>query len=194
MDNKEYELIIDIIDEILGERRQHNDYRCQVAYDCPVCSYEIKGLDEGDRKGNLEINYKSNVYKCWSCAETHDTHGSLYKLIKKYGTPKQLKKYQLLKPDIIEDYKQRPQKIIKLPKEFIPFNSVSQGLKLTHYYKQAYNYLKKRNISDGMIDKFNIGFCYTGIYQNRIIIPSYDKDGSLNYFIARSYLNKTKFK
>lgn len=194
MDNKEYEPIIEIIDEIFGDRRKFNDYRCQIAYDCPVCSFEIKGLEEGDGKGNLEINYKSGVFKCWSCAETNNTHGSLNKLIKKYGTPRQLKKYNLLRPEEFQDFKNKPFKVVKLPKEFISFNNVSQGLKLTHHYKQAYNYLKKRNISDDMINKFNIGFCFNGTYQNRIIIPSYDKEGNLNYFIARSYLGNTKIK
>jgi DNA primase len=32
------------------------------------------------------------------------------------------------------------------------------------------------------------------LYENRIIIPSYDINGDLNYFIARSYLSKTKMK
>ncbi len=36
--------------------------------------------------------------------------------------------------------------------------------------------------------KFNIGYCDDGKYKNRVIIPSYDKDGKLNYFIARSFI------
>jgi hypothetical protein len=32
------------------------------------------------------------------------------------------------------------------------------------------------------------------LYENRIIIPSYDTELTLNYFIARSYLSKTKLK
>lgn len=45
-----------------------------------------------------------------------------------------------------------------------------------------------------MLQIYNIGFCYTGLYENRIIIPSYDENNRLNYFIARSYLVKTKRK
>ncbi len=190
----QYQPIIEILEDILGEYRSHNDYRQQMSFDCPVCSYEIKGLDEGDGKGNLEVNYKYSVYKCWVCCETHETHGSIYKLIKKFGTPKQLKKYQLLKPDEIEDFRNKTYKKIKLPKEFISFKDVSSGLKLTHHYRQAIGYIKKRNITDEMINKYNIGFCYMGHYENRIIIPSYDEEENLNYFIARSYLSKTKMK
>ncbi len=181
----DYSAVVDILEDILGEHRLHNDYKGQISFDCPVCSHDIKGLDEGDGKGNLEINYKRGVFKCWVCAETHDTYGSLYKL---------LKKYLLLKP---EDDGEQPKRTfiqVRLPKEFVPFKDASLGLKMTPHYKQAFNYLQKRNITDLMIQMYNIGFCYTGHYEHRIIIPSYDSENRLNYFIARSYLNNTKMK
>lgn len=190
----DYSAVVDILEDILGEYRLHNDYKGQISFDCPVCSHEIKGLDEGDGKGNLEINYKRNVFKCWVCAETHDTHGSLYKLIKKYGNNKQLKKYVLLKPEDDGDQPKRNFVQVRLPKEFIPFKDASIGLKMTPHYKQAFNYIQKRNITDLMIQMYNIGFCYSGHYEHRIIIPSYDSENRLNYFVARSYLNNTKMK
>ena len=190
----DYTPVFEILEDIFGDYKNHNDYKCQVSFDCPVCSYDIKGLDHGDGKGNLEINYKYGVYKCWSCAESHDTHGSIYKLIKKYGTPKHLKNYELLRPEDTEEGVKRTYKKVRLPKEFISFKNISLGLKLTPYYKQAYNYIRSRNITDDMLNKYNIGFCYQGPYENRIIIPSYDENQELNYFIARSYLTRTKMK
>jgi DNA primase len=195
VDNEaDYSPVIDILEDILGEPKMHNDYRCQMSFDCPTCSYDIKGLDHGDGKGNLEVNYKYNVYKCWVCAESNETHGSIHKLIKKFGTPKQLKKYILLRPEEDEEGNKRVYKPVKLPREFVPFKDASFGLKLTPQYKQAFNYIKKRNISELMLQIYNIGFCTSGIYENRIIIPSYDKNKNVNYFIARSYLNYTKMK
>ena len=196
MVNKEvdYSPVIEILEDILGDSNMHNDYKGQMSFDCPVCSYDIKGLDHGDGKGNLEVNYKYNVFKCWVCAESHETHGSIFKLVKKFGNPKQLKNYLLLKPDEGEDFSKRVYKTVKLPQDFIPFKEASEGLKMTPYYKQAYNYIKSRNITDLMVQMYNIGFCYRGIYENRIIIPSYDCERRINYFIARSYLNRTKMK
>lgn len=196
MDTQEidYTPVFEILEDIFGDYKNHNDYRCQVSFDCPVCSYDIKGLERGDGKGNLEVNYKYGVFKCWVCAETHETHGSIFKLIKKYGTPKQLKKYELLRPDDTEDSTKRVYKQVRLPKEFIAFKDASMGLKLTPQYKQALAYIKKRNITDLMLQIYNIGFCYNGLYENRIIIPSYDEEKRLNYFVARSYLSKTKLK
>ncbi len=190
----DYSPVIEILEDILGDYNMHNDYKGQMSFDCPVCSYDIKGLEHGDGKGNLEVNYKYNVFKCWVCAESHETHGSIFKLVKKFGNPKQLKNYLLLKPDEGEDFSKRVYKTVKLPQDFIPFKEASEGLKMTPYYKQAYNYIKSRNITDLMVQMYNIGFCYRGIYENRIIIPSYDCERRINYFIARSYLNRTKMK
>jgi DNA primase len=189
----DYGLIIEIIEDFLGNYKNHNEIKGQISFDCPVCSYEIKGLDHGDGKGNLEVNYKLNVFKCWSCSETHNTHGSLYKLIKLYGNPRLLKKYQILVPEH-ENFQKAIYKTISLPKEFIPFTNIHPAYKLTPHYKQAKAYLNKRNITDEIIKKFNIGYCYNGDYSCRIIIPSYDEDDFVNYFVARSYLIKSKLK
>jgi DNA primase len=40
------------------------------------------------------------------------------------------------------------------------------------------------------IVKYNVGFCNDGKYGQRVIIPSYDEFGALNYFIARDYTNQ----
>jgi len=191
--NPEYQPIIEILEDIFGDAHTHNDYKGQISFDCPVCSHEIKGLDDGDGKGNLEINYKRFVFKCWSCSETNNTHGSIYKLIKKYGNARHLKRYELLKPEEF-DVTIKPKKDVIIPKEFVPLNNVSDGFKLTHHYKRAMLYLKKRNITDNLIRKYNIGFAYDGHYANRIIIPSYNEYRKLNYFVARSYLLDVKLK
>lgn len=186
-------MVIDILEEILGRHCNHNDAKGQISFDCPVCSHEIKSLDHGDGKGNLEVNYKLNVYKCWSCGDTHNTHGTIYTLIKKYGNNKLLKKYFLFRPDT-ETHQNRIYNKVKLPKEFIPLKNIHRAYKLTIHYKQAINYIKKRNITEEQISKYNIGYCYEGEYANRIIIPSYDEDDEVNYFIARSFLPYTKLK
>ena len=148
MNMDENEVLVDMLRDLFGKEKHYYASKGQISFNCPYC-------DDGKNKGNLEINYKYGVYKCWVCAETHDTHGSIYKLIKKYGTPKLLKKYLLLKPEDDESLGKRVYKKVRLPKEFIPFKNASMGLKLTPYYKQAYNYIKSRNITDEMCDKFN---------------------------------------
>jgi DNA primase len=45
-----------------------------------------------------------------------------------------------------------------------------------------------------MIEKYGIGFCDKGNHVGRIVVPSYDINGELNYYVARSWDSHTKFK
>ena len=42
--------------------------------------------------------------------------------------------------------------------------------------------------------KYNIGYCEEGLYSGRVIIPSYNEEGELNYFVARSFYEDEKMK
>ena len=61
-------------------------------------------------------------------------------------------------------------------------------------YRRAAVYLNKRGITWGDIIKYQIGFCKSGDYKGRIIIPSYDEDNKLNFFSARSYYEDSYLK
>lgn len=187
---KEDSLLIDLVETIFGEPKSINEYSGQISVDCPVCSYEIKGLSKTDGKGNLEINYQQHIYKCWACAETHGTHGHLGKLIDQFGSKKDKKTYRLIRPDKFEK-KEKEYKKLELPKEFKKFNEIHP---IHIPRKEAYNYLKKRGITDDIIDKYGIGLCIEGEYQGRIIVPSYNKKGELNYFVGRSWNPRARLK
>lgn len=187
--------IVELLSTVLGDFKLHNESSCQVSFDCPACSDE-KGLVDGDGKGNLEINYSKNVFKCWSCSDRNDMKGPIDKLIKRYGNKSLLKDFKLLTSDL-HDYEQEDDlndlkiEIIKLPSEFIPLkNSDSKNLVLS----KAFKYLFKRGITKDIIERYNIGVCLKGKYANRIVIPSYDKYGKLNYFVTRDYTGKNKMK
>jgi len=187
------ELVIDILENVLGQPKNHYENKSQISFDCPVCSYDIKGLDKGDGKGNLEVNYEYNVYKCWACSETHNTHGTLYKLIRRYGSKKDLELYKLVNPDIIKpkvEIEVEKKVIDGLPDNFISLTEESD----CEEYKKAIEYLTKRNIGKDIIEKYNIGYCGYGEYGGRIIFPSYDMYGDINYFLGRSYNKYSKLK
>ena len=60
---------------------------------------------------------------------------------------------------------------------------------------EAYNYMiNERKISRDIILRYRLGFCVNGKYAKRIIIPSYDSEGMINYFVARTYDPKVKKK
>lgn len=181
----EVEVLVELLSDFLGDPKQHYESKGQISFDCPVCAEE-KGLDDGDGKGNLEINYIRHVYKCWACGETHGTHGPLGKLFDGYATKQQKKVYNLIKP---EEFKQEEKKRnrLRLPEGFITFKDSNPRF-IPHI--EAYKYLQSRGITDEMIERYKIGYTVTGEFAYRIIIPSYDKDGNLNYFVGRAWVSK----
>jgi DNA primase len=81
--------------------------------------------------------------------------------------------------------------VVSLPREFLPLWTMNKSL----YRNQAKSFLHKRGITDVDIKKYKIGFCDSGLYEGRIIIPSYDDKGLLNYFVGRSFVGeKMKYK
>ena len=80
------------------------------------------------------------------------------------------------------EYKQLS--IIELPKEFQPLYSASKESVIANLVK---NYLYERGINDNDFIKYGIGYCNTGDYGGRVVIPSYSESGTLNFFVARSF-------
>ncbi len=186
----EIEVMVELLSDVLGSPHQHYESKGQISFDCPVCAEE-KGLDNGDGKGNLEINYIRHVYKCWACSETHGTQGPLGKLFDGYATKAQKKVYNLIKP---EELKQDDKKKVRLrlPEGLTTFKDSNPRF-IPHI--EAYKYLQSRGITDDIIDRFKIGYTATGDYACRIVVPSYNTENTLNYFVARAWVpKKMKYK
>jgi len=166
----------------------------QLKVNCPRCQ-QRDGLLYPDGKYNLEINTSKRVFKCWKCDEPRFS-GSLGKLIRIYGSTADYeiyKSYSSILGDITYTSENNNDEIIlSLPKEFISF--ADMNLNNPEHIK-AYNYLIfDRKISREKILKYRLGFCLEGKYKNRIIIPSYGKDGDINYFVSRTFNEKIKLK
>jgi DNA primase len=85
--------------------------------------------------------------------------------------------------------------ILALPAEFISFNDHSTFVTdrvAQIESKHALKFLTQRNVTKDDILKYNIGFCKDGPYGGRIIIPSYDSRGILNYYTARDYKDSAR--
>jgi DNA primase len=190
--NKELEVdkLVFLLESFLGDPRKHNRRARQISFDCPNCS-AMKGI-EYDNKGNLEISYKDGIYHCWACGETDNTKGRLSNLVKTYSDKKTLSDFYKLKFKFnefktVEEKKEE----LKLPEEYVKLD----GKLGNPVFNAAFAYLYSRGITDQHIKKFEIGYCLTGKFQHRVVIPSYDLENKLNFFVTRSISPKTnKFK
>ena len=137
-------------------------------------------------KPKLQINIQNQNWHCWV---SNQGGRNLFQLLKKVGASREHFEELAELVDDLPRYKKTEdtKSIVKLPDEFKPLWNGTE----TIVKKHALNYLKKRGITSEDILKYNIGYCDEGIYSNRIIIPSYDNDGQLNFFVGRDFYNST---
>jgi len=169
------ELLVNLVNSVLGAGKR--TARGNQAYSCPFCHHH---------KPKLEINFTENKegvnpWQCWVCGKRGKTVKSLFKQVKVNASYFQ-ELGKLVKNVSNEDIGEVKQELLQLPKEFKTFTNNKDIIS-----KHALSYLKKRNISKQDILKYNIGYCDSGRYLNMVVIPSYDNNGKLNYFTARSF-------
>ena len=133
-------------------------------------------------KPKLQINIQNGNWHCWVSNQGGRT---LFQLLKKVNASRE--HYEELN-ELVEDsprYVKNDKRDIrvKLPDEFKPLWNGGDSIVKRH----ALSYLYQRGIDDSDILKYNIGYCDDGLYSNRIIIPSYDSDGQLNFFVGRDF-------
>jgi hypothetical protein len=166
-----------IVIDILGNPLRQGG---ELLFYCPKCKHEKK---------KLSINIKKNVFKCWIC----DFKGTnLTRLVRKYGNFSQKHVWETLTgnveinqslTDILFPVKKEEEHRISLPKEFISLT----GKELPYSAREPMKYLQERGLEKEDIIRWKIGYCKEGEYKNRVIIPSFNKEGYCNYFVARSY-------
>jgi len=141
-------------------------------------------------KPKLQVNIESQKWHCW--VSNQGGH-SIYSLFKKVNADTRY--FAELKDLVFTPSKSKGETeskvIVSLPRDFQALWKVSKSL----YRNQAKSFLHNRGITDWDIKKYKIGFCDSGLYEGRIIIPSYDDVGLLNYFVGRSFVGeKMKYK
>ncbi len=169
------QLLVTLVNSVMGSGKAtaRNNY----AYHCPFCHHH---------KPKMEVNLTENregknPWHCWACDVRGTTIYSLFKQLKvDVSKLTELKSLVKTSKSIKET---QVANSVTLPKEYIPLFPDDK----TITWKQAYYYLKSRGITNDDILKYNIGYCDYGLYANMIIIPTYDADGRLNYFTARSF-------
>ena len=152
------------------------------AFHCPFCNHHKK---------KLQVNFDTQKWHCWVCNAGGHKIGIL---LRKINAPKQIISEVLR---ILGDYKgvkyekdEKTEYNVSLPQCYKPLWKPSTD----PLYTNAISYLKRRGIGSIDILRYSIGYCSSNGYSNRIIIPSYDADGKLNYFIARDMFPNSKFK
>jgi DNA primase len=155
-------------------------------FTCPKCKHHKK---------KLSVNVEKDSFKCWICDYKSP---SIFRLVRRYGTFSHKKKWEefagvvdlsaqsdlkaaIMSIGVAADPEE--ELVITLPEEFKTLTSSRAHISS----RRAMRYLKSRGITKSDVLKWKIGYCPTGEYEGRVIIPSFNMDGKVNYFIARTY-------
>ncbi len=168
-----------ILKKVLGPHYHSGD---EILFYCPKCKHHKK---------KLSVNLDKNKFKCWVC----DYRGnSVRRLIKRHGSF--LNQQEWAKHDATveiasfedvfsseQEIEEQFEQVINLPEEYKTL--CSDRLSLAS--KPILRFLYDRGLTKQDILKWKIGYCPSGEYKERVVVPSFNEDGDVNYFIARTY-------
>lgn len=163
---------IKFVAESLGEYSNGGD---EIQFHCPHCKHHKK---------KLSLNKFTYKWRCWVC-----NHGglSIYSLLKWIGDSEV--RLQIAKSFSSHEEVNVVHDLVSLPSEFKPLWKSNPN---NPDWVNAISYLNSRGIDSYDIVNYELGYCDSGKYQGRIIIPSYGENLSLNFFIGRTYLKWNK--
>ena len=167
------DLLKHLLESILGRSKSARGGD-EAVFSCPSCQHYKK---------KLTVNLLSQKFQCWVC--NYKGHRA-YQILKKVNAPGII--FSSLKEiDSQYNFKQAPkQKVeantLQLPKEAKPLTNATDIMS-----KHAFHYLSQRGITQQDIVKYNIHYSEEGELKNMAIIPSYDANGFLNYYVGRSF-------
>lgn len=143
---------------------------------CPICA------PTDPTKKKLAIRTTDDANHCWTCGWKAR---SLAPLLRKYGSQEQLVTYREFtgdnpRPLVVEAETQQK---IQLPKDF---RLLALANDMDPDVKAAWRYVYSRGLTDKDAWYFKFGVSDESRWKRRVIMPSFDADGNLNYFAARA--------
>lgn len=183
--------LLNLLEKVLGKGRKTsgNNY----AFFSPFVSHYKPKLEI-----NLAINKKKdNPWHCWVSNVKGRNIKTLFKKLKVSSNHYE-ELYRILGTRILYDSDTNTNKTekLELPTEYMKlsdYGKIKDKL-LQIEFKQAIEYLKKRGLTKIDILRYEIGYCSSGKYSGRIIIPSYDSNYQLNYFVSRTIFDDDLYK
>jgi DNA primase len=170
---------LNFIKSVFGSYELSSD-GTNIAVVCPAC----RKLKNSFKK-KLSIKADDDRYHCWVC---NIKGKNLIPLLKKFATQEKLNEYvqKILRSKTVIDLSvdnDEPEKI-QLPLDFVPIVMLDKKLLRV---RRATNYLFSRGITERDLWYFRFGLSNYTIHKTRVIMPSFNADGDINYFTSRSY-------
>jgi len=163
---------------VLGKPESSSDGD-NYSFVCPSCA------KNNSRKKKLVIKISDGIYHCWVC----DLRGrNLLSLFKKYFPAYYEKASGIFKKNGNSTY------TVQQNNEFQESITLAPGFKLLGFKSlmddpdviAVRNYVLRRGLRISDMWRYKLGTYTSGRFRRRVIIPSFNVDGKLNYFVARA--------
>ncbi len=143
-----------------------------------------------DGKLKLVIQIDTQQFNCWVCGESGV---GISKLVRRYFPSLSLEAERIFKGFRSSEVLKEDQEIsLDLPKGFTFLAESSDNIDPD--IKSSITYAKSRGMSERDFWYFKLGAVTKGRLRQRVIMPSFDKNGDLNYFVARSIFKQSRMK
>jgi hypothetical protein len=160
----------------------------QLSYNCPRCREQNHG--EWDNKYNLDITFPGArgrpplVASCWKCSLSVPTN----QLLRLYAPANLLQAWRSYEQTLPPGTRSVPRAVraAQLPEDFERVREHSQD----PYMQAAWFYLtapgpEGRGLPPFLVQELGFGISREPRWLNRVLLPSYDAEGELNYVIGR---------
>lgn len=144
---------------------------------CPICK------SEDDNKKKLSINLSKDINHCWVCGWSAP---NLIKLLIRFSNKETVEFYKknFLSLSSFVDITQQKNIDLSLPNDY---RLLCTNLNSRDYLiSSSIKYLKNRGINDRDMAYYCLGISNEEEYKDKIIIPSFDETGKINFIVSRS--------
>lgn len=160
-----------LLKKALGPIRDDKSFKGDLLFTCPKCKHH---------KNKLCVSIERECFHCWNCGYGH--RSSIESL---------LWHLEENRAAVLEEYRGSLQGKEPAPKKFDVPRLPQEAFSLLSdrdsiYVKHARAYLRQRRVTERQVTMHRLMFAEEGRYANRIIVPSFDRNGELNFFVGRS--------
>lgn len=161
------------------EGKEHGE---EIVFFCPK-----HGSKAGRSVGQLSVNLKTDWFNCWSCGfKARDIYPLLI-----------LRGKTAISAQYLEELKEKHRdfrrcQVIEVAKVYDPpaipqeFKSLTTPSR-SPYYRAAMAYMAKRGLGTEDVLRWKLGYCEEGEMAGRIVVPSFDEYGELNFVVGRTF-------
>jgi len=179
----------ELLSSIFGSNFKLDEHNREIIFTCPNCFHHNQ---------KFAISLSMDVFHCFHC----HFKGKTFRLIKSFGDSSSWQQWLQIQSDGVVSFETDIRSLLAGDKNngttfskpiFLPQEAIRLRIGIPSIIaKHAFQFLFNRGITYKQIRMYDFRYCEDGTYKDRILVPSYDMYGNVNFFLARSIFEDQK--